>query len=89
MNKLAFGFLLAFCLGYIANDFIHESKLSLIAPVYADAESKGYHLKPRPYDEHLSWRDDREETDARSFREKVIEIVESCIFVEDDYRIIC
>jgi len=35
MNKLAYGFLLVFCLGYITSDFIHESKLSPIAPAHA------------------------------------------------------
>ena len=42
MNKLAYSFLLVFCLGYITNDFIHESKLSPITLAHADVAGMDY-----------------------------------------------
>jgi len=72
MNKIAYSFLFVFFLGYITNDFIHESKLSPIAPAHAEIEST------------ISVAD-AEEVDLAAllqdldFRLAVKEIVEDCI----------
>jgi hypothetical protein len=50
MNKLAYGFLLVFCLGYITNDFISESKLFTIAPAQASIDQKHHDELVRDYD---------------------------------------
>jgi len=62
MNKLAYGFLLAFCLGYITNDFFHESKLSPIALAHAEVAG-------------MNWADLQLDMD---FRQAVEDVVEDC-----------
>ena len=80
MNKLAFSFLFAFFLGYITNDFIHESKLSPIAPAHAEIEGAINVADAEEIDLDALLQD-------LDFRLAVKEIVEDCIV--DDNKIHC
>jgi hypothetical protein len=73
MNKLAYSFLLTFCLGYIANDFIHESKLSPITPAHAFVAGMNYTDLQRDPD----------------FKKAVKSIVESCTIDGDYGTLSC
>ena len=77
MNKLAYSFLFAFCLGYIASNFNSEFNLFSIKPVQADVA--------------VGVADD-EETDLAAlledleFRQAVKEIVEDCNIEDNKIR---
>jgi hypothetical protein len=77
MNKFVYSFLFAFCLGYITNDFNHESKLSPISPAHAGVTDVA----------------DNEEIDVAAllqdldFKLAVQEIVEDCTI--EDNKIHC
>jgi hypothetical protein len=76
MNKLVYSFLFAFCLGYITNDFIHESKLSPIASAQAGVKGTTDGVDDEEMDLAALLQD-------LDFRLAVKEIVEDCI-VEDN-----